>query len=76
MAADAVGAQFIGNLIRIVDMAICDRDQLDLDREKKRQEALIEIRRRWGKNAIVMGMNLEDGATAVKRNSQIGGHRA
>ena len=51
-------------------------DQLDLDREKKRQEALIEIRRRWGKNAIVMGMNLEDGATAVKRNSQIGGHRA
>ena len=48
----------------------------DLDREKRRQEALLEIRRRWGKNAIVMGMNLEDGATAMDRNAQIGGHRA
>lgn len=47
-----------------------------LEREKRRQQAMLDIRRRYGKNAIVKGMNLEEGATAMERNRQIGGHQA
>jgi len=45
-------------------------------REKRRQQAVIEIKKRYGKNAILKGMNLEEGATARDRNRQIGGHKA
>jgi len=37
---------------------------------------MIDVRRRFGMNAIVKGMNLEAGATTIERNQQIGGHRA
>ncbi len=47
-----------------------------LEREHRRQQAMIAIRRRFGKNAILKGTNLQEGATAVQRNAQIGGHRA
>ena len=45
-------------------------------REKRRQQAVIEIKKKYGKNAILKGMNLEEGATARDRNRQIGGHKA
>ena len=45
-------------------------------REKRRQQAVLHIKKKYGKNAIVKGMNLEEGATAMDRNRQIGGHRA
>ena len=48
----------------------------DPERERRRQEAVLAIRRRYGKNAILKGMNFEEGATARDRNNQIGGHRA
>ncbi|HCW26482.1 MAG TPA: DNA methylase [Lachnoclostridium sp.] len=48
----------------------------DLAREKRMQQAVLEIKKKFGKNAILKGMNLEEGATAVTRNSQIGGHKA
>ena len=48
----------------------------DLARERKRQEALLTIRRKFGKNAILKGMDLQEGATARERNAQIGGHKA
>ena len=48
----------------------------DPERERRRQDAVLAIRRRYGKNAILKGMNLEEGATARDRNSQIGGHKA
>ncbi len=47
----------------------------ELAREKRMQQAVLEIKKKFGKNAVLKGMNLEEGATAVKRNSQIGGHR-
>ena len=47
-----------------------------LERERRRQKAVLHIRHKYGKNAILRGMNLEEGATAVERNSQIGGHKA
>ena len=43
--------------------------------EKKIQEAMIEIKNKYGKNAIIKGMNLEDGGTTIERNRQIGGHK-
>ena len=48
----------------------------ELEREKRRQEAVIAIRKKFGKNAILKGMNLREGATARDRNHQIGGHQA
>lgn len=51
-------------------------EKADLDREKKMQQAILIIKKKYGKNAILKGMNLEEGATAKDRNEQIGGHRA
>ena len=45
-------------------------------REKRRQKAMLTIKKKFGKNAILKGMNFEEGATARDRNSQIGGHKA
>lgn len=48
----------------------------ELEREKRLQEAILHIRERYGKNAILKGMNLLERATAMERNRQIGGHRS
>ncbi len=45
-------------------------------RERRRQKAVLDIQRRFGKNALLKGMNLEEGAMTVERNQQIGGHKA
>ncbi len=47
----------------------------DLEREKRMQRALLDIQKKYGKNAIVKGMNLKEGATTMLRNEQIGGHK-
>ncbi len=47
-----------------------------LEREKKAQEAVLEIRKRFGKNAIMRGSDLQKGATFRERNDQVGGHKA
>ena len=47
-----------------------------LDREKRMQKAIISIKNKYGKNAIIKGMNLQEGSTAMERNRQIGGHKA
>ncbi|MCR4610359.1 MAG: DNA repair protein [Lachnospiraceae bacterium] len=51
-------------------------DPEDLKREHNMQKAIIDIKSKFGKNAILKGMNLEEGAKTIERNSQIGGHRA
>ena len=43
---------------------------------KKMQQAVLTIKKKFGKNAILKGMNLQEGATAKDRNAQIGGHKA
>lgn len=45
------------------------------EKERKRQEAVLEIRKKYGKNAMLKGMNFEQGATGKSRNKQIGGHK-
>ena len=52
------------------------QEALRLDRERKLQEATITIKKKFGKNAILKGMSLQEGATAKNRNGQIGGHKA
>lgn len=53
-----------------------EEEKAELDREKKMQKALLEIKKKYGKNAVLKGMNLEEGATTLSRNKQIGGHKA
>ena len=48
----------------------------ELEREKRMQKAMLTIKKKFGNNAILKGMNLEEGATAKDRNEQIGGHKA
>ena len=52
------------------------QESAELEREKKVQRTMLDIKRRFGKNAILKGMNLEEGATAKERNNMIGGHRS
>lgn len=53
-----------------------EQERAELEREKKMQQAMLTIKKKFGKNAILKGMNLEAGATAKDRNAQIGGHKA
>ena len=48
----------------------------ELQRERRAQEAVLSIRKKFGKNMMLKGMNLEEGATGKERNRQIGGHKA
>lgn len=51
-------------------------EDAQLAQEKKMQKALLDIKHKFGKNAVLKGMDLEEGATAISRNGQIGGHKA
>lgn len=51
-------------------------EEQQLQRERRRQQAVLSIKKKFGKNAILKGMNLEEGATARDRNDKIGGHKA
>ena len=53
-----------------------EQEEKEQEKEKKVQQAMLDIKKKFGKNAILKGMNLEEGATARDRNNQIGGHRA
>ena len=53
-----------------------EREEARQEREKKWQKAMLGIQKKYGKNAVLRGMNLEEGATARERNEQIGGHKA
>lgn len=52
------------------------REEEELGRERSVQEAMLAIKKKYGKNAVLKGMNLQEGATARDRNRQIGGHKA
>lgn len=51
-------------------------DPMEQERERKLQHAMLDIRKKFGKNAILRGMNLSKGATTIERNQQIGGHKS
>lgn len=58
------------------DYAVKKEQEAALKREKNLQRAVLDIKNKYGKNAILKGMNYEEGATAAQRNRQIGGHKA
>ena len=53
-----------------------EEEKAALAKERKMQEALLTIKKKFGRNAILKGLNFEEGATAKDRNQQIGGHKA
>ncbi len=76
----------VKNFTKFTQLSLFDNNELQEDEIKKEnrneeldnkeQKALIAIKKKFGKNAIIKGMNLEEGATMTKRNKQIGGHKA
>lgn len=53
-----------------------EKEDKELLKERKIQQAMLSVKKKYGKNAMIKGMNLEEGAQAMERNKQIGGHRA
>ncbi len=53
-----------------------EAEENELKKEKNMQKAILKIKSKYGKNSIIKGMNLKEGATALERNRQIGGHKA
>ena len=66
--------------ISIFDMAVDDasgeKEEAENARERALQEAMLELKHKYGKNAVIKAKNLEKGGTAIERNGQIGGHKA
>lgn len=53
-----------------------EKEKQKLQKERKIQRAILDIKKQYGKNAIIKGINLENGATQIERNNKIGGHKA
>ncbi len=69
--------------ISFTDIAGDEHEQFDLFcdpqekiKEKNMQKAILSIKKKYGKNAMIKGMDLQEGATTIERNGQIGGHRS
>ena len=73
---DAPRAESMEQLDLFAPMEDAENREQQRQRERRRQQAVIGIQKKYGKNAILKGMNLEEGATAISRNQQIGGHKA
>lgn len=58
------------------DYEALEKQKAQLAEEKELQKAMIKIKKKYGKNAILKGMNFEEGATTIQRNGQVGGHKA
>ena len=78
--ADVANRQKYEQLDLFTDYEEADRqrnaEEKALKKERAIQEATLEIKERYGKNAILKGFNLQEGATTIQRNRQIGGHQA
>ena len=53
-----------------------EEEKKALEKEKAIQHAMLDIKKKFGKNAILKGTDLQEGATTIDRNNQIGGHKA
>ena len=53
-----------------------EEERAGLEKEKNLQKALLGIKKKYGKNAILKGTDLQEGATMIERNNQIGGHKS
>ena len=76
VTAEAAASPTEWQLDLFSDTQAQERENRELERERQRQEAILHIRKKYGKNAILKGMNFLEGATTRERNAQIGGHKA
>lgn len=78
--AEAVGTGQYEQLELFTDYGALEKEkenqEAKLAKERKLQEAVLSVKKKYGKNAILKGMNLQEGATTMERNRQIGGHKA
>ena len=51
-------------------------ENAEQEKEKNLQQAILSLKKKYGKNAVLKGMNFKEGATMIDRNGQIGGHKA
>ena len=58
------------------DLEMLEREKAALEKERHLQEAVLEVQKKYGKNALLRGTNFIEGATMQTRNRQIGGHKA
>lgn len=76
----AVKDEAYGQLDLFTDYAALERERKEeeerLSKERRLQEAVLSVKKKYGKNAILKGTSLQEGATAMERNRQIGGHKA
>lgn len=72
----AVEAQRYVQMSLFDDAALQRQKEEDRRKEQKKQQAILELQRRYGKNAVLKGMNYLEGATTMERNKQVGGHKA
>ena len=73
---DLIKAEAVQVKVAKKNMEVAQNRLAEAVKERKIQETMLDIKRRFGKNAILRGTNFEEGATAKERNQQIGGHRA
>ena len=75
---EAQAAQDAGceQLDLFTDRAKQEQAEAAHERERRMQETILQIQRKYGKNALLKGMDLQEGATTIERNGQVGGHRA
>ena len=64
------------DIFSVIEEETKKTNEKSVEKERRIRSAMLDIRRRYGKNAILKGTSLEEGATAKERNSQIGGHKA
>lgn len=72
---DSISKNSVQQLDMFLDLEGDKEEKEEIEREKKLQETIIKLKNKYGKNAIIKGMNLEEGATTISRNNQIGGHK-
>ena len=53
-----------------------EKEIAELEKEKNLQKVILDLKKKYGKNAVLKGMNFKEGATMMERNGQIGGHKA
>ena len=63
-------------LMAVMAVGCGGQEKKEQEKEKKLQQAVLDIKKKYGKNAVLKGMNFEEGATTRERNGQIGGHKA
>ncbi|MCI5675034.1 MAG: DNA methylase [Firmicutes bacterium] len=74
-AEDIIAERDIPSTNDQISLFVDNSNNINIKRERKIQETMLKIKQKYGKNAIMRAKNLEDGATAMERNRQIGGHR-